>query len=70
MEGPVYIETKGLLRKPDARKLIAVKECNPEIDLRLVFYEDKRWSKRMRYTDWAAKHGFECAIGRVPKEWV
>lgn len=46
-----------------------VKEQNPELDIRLVFQNDGKVGKRMRYSDWADKYGFPFAIGRVPKDW-
>lgn len=75
----IYIETKGNGRSFDQqsrKKLIAVKEQHPEIDLRLVFYSDgKIGPKRkdgtfMRQSDWAIKHGFKYSIKEIPKEWL
>lgn len=75
----IYIETKGNGRSFDhatRRKMIAVKEQNPDVDLRIVFYSDgKIGPKRkdgtfMRQSDWAIKHGFKYAIRDIPEEWV
>lgn len=75
----IYIETKGNGRSFDhatRRKMIAVKEQNPDVDLRIVFYSDgKIGPKRkdgsfMRQSDWAIKHGFKYAIRDIPQEWV
>lgn len=63
--GRLYIETKGYLRPEDKRKLIAVKKCNPNMDLRIVFYEHKP-----RSVKWAEKNHFKYAIGNIPEEWL
>lgn len=66
----IYIEYKGYLRRDDERKLLAVKQQHPDIDLRIVFQRDNRLTgRRMRYSDWAIKHGFRYAIGEVPSHW-
>lgn len=74
----VYIETKGNGRSFDhtvRRKMIAVKEQHPEIDLRIVFYSDgKIGPKRkdgsyQRQSDWAIKHNFIYAIRDIPESW-
>ena len=74
----IYIETKGNGRSFDQhtrRKMIAVKEQHPEIDLRIVFYSDgKIGPKRkdgsfQRQSEWATKHGFEYAIRNIPESW-
>jgi predicted nuclease of restriction endonuclease-like RecB superfamily len=67
----IYIEAKGWLRPDDRDKLIAVKRDHPELDIRIIFQADNKLNKRarMRYSDWAAKHGFPFAVGEIPKEW-
>lgn len=69
-----YIEAKGLGRPFDydsRRKLETVKAQHPDKDIRIVFYRDGilRKGSKFRASDWARKHGFPFAIGRVPKEW-
>jgi hypothetical protein len=63
--GKIIIETKGLFRPEDKRKLIAVKKCNPKLDIRLLFYANVKSN-----TKWCKKHGFKYAIKHVPKEWL
>jgi predicted nuclease of restriction endonuclease-like RecB superfamily len=63
--GKIYVECKGYLRPADRQKLVAVKKCNPRIDLRLLFYE-----RRKTNINWANKVGFRYAIGNIPKEWL
>ena len=74
-----YLETKGNGRSFDhhtRRKMIAVKNQHPALDIRILFYSDgKIGPKRkdgsfMRQSDWARKHGFTYAIKEVPPEWL
>jgi hypothetical protein len=32
--------------------------------------KEELYKGRMKYSDWAVKHGFKYAIGKVPKEWL
>lgn len=68
----VYIETKGYLRKEDADKMIAIKKQHPDLDIRILFEKDNRVSSRhkMRYSDWAKKHGYLCAFKDIPEDWL
>lgn len=63
------VESKGYFRKEDMRNLRAIRDCNPEIDLRILFQRDSKYTKTMRYSDWAEKYGFPYAIDKVPNEW-
>lgn len=63
--GPIIIEGKGYLRPEDKRKLVAVKKCNPHLDIRIVFYAFNK-----KYIDWAIRNGFRYAVGNIPKEWL
>lgn len=62
---PVIYETKGWFRPSDRKKMLAVKECNPGIDITLVFQADNKLTKisKSRYSDWCRKHGFNYCIG-------
>jgi len=68
----IYIETKGRFDYDDQRKMRAVKDCHPELDIRIVFERDSpvRKGAKMKYSDWAVKNEFMYAIGGVPKEWL
>ena len=75
----IYIETKGGGRSFDGssrRKLIAVKEQHPEVDLRIVFYSDgkigptRKDGTYMKQSDWAKKYGFKYAIKEIPESWL
>lgn len=66
-----YIEAKGYFRKEDRVKLLAVREANPGIDLRLAFAVDNKLHRKskIRYSDWCIKNGFTYCIGEIPNEW-
>ena len=66
-----YVEVKGYLRPEDRRKMIAVKQFDPSLDIRFLFAQDNKIRKnsQTRYSDWAKKHGFPYAFGSIPKEW-
>lgn len=75
----IYVETKGNGRSFDGqarRKLRAVQEQHPDIDLRIVFYTDGKCGPKrkdgtyMRQSDWAKKHGFRFSIGTIPESWL
>lgn len=63
--GKIYIEAKGYLRPEVKRKMVAVKKLNPQLDIRFVFY-----CERKAYIKWAVKCGFRYAIDTIPKEWL
>lgn len=63
--GTLYIETKGYLRPEAKRKLIAVKKQHPELDIRIVFYEQRKSNSR-----WAERCGFKWAVSTIPQEWI
>lgn len=75
----IYVETKGNGRSfdgPARRKLIAVKNQHPGLDIRIVFYSDGKAGARrkdgtfLRQSDWAMKHGFKYAIKEIPESWL
>lgn len=71
----IYLEIKGVLNKYDDRetaKMIAVKKCNPDKDIRLVFADAsiKIPRTKMTHARWADKHGYTYADGHIPEEWL
>jgi hypothetical protein len=59
------------LRIEDQKKMRAVKECNPDLDIRFYFAEDRLVHRsKMKNSEWCAKYGFPCAIGKIPKRWL
>jgi hypothetical protein len=67
--GYFLVEAKGYFRPEDRPKMRAVKEQYPELDIRLIFFQDNKLGKNARCSDWAEKYGFKYAIGKVPKDW-
>jgi hypothetical protein len=68
-----YCEIKGRLTSANRTRLEAFKEHRPEITVRILFQVDNWCTKKKlnRYTDWAKKHGYECAVGKeVPGHWA
>lgn len=70
----IYLETKGLFDPEDRRKMVAVKEANPDLDIRFVFqapYNKIRKGSKTTYAQWADKHGFKwCAYHSIPIDWL
>ena len=67
----MYIEFKGYLRRDDEKKLIAIKEQHPELDVRICFMKDNKMAgRKMRYSKWAEKHGIPYCFGVVPEDWL
>ena len=69
----MYIECKGYFPFDQREKMVSVKENNPDLDIRMVFDNDRIGKlgrgNKMKPSEWAAKYGFPVAIGEIPKEW-
>jgi hypothetical protein len=53
-------------------KMKAVKESNPELNIKMLFMKDN-WvtgKHQHRYSEWAEKNGFGWALVKVPQSWV
>jgi len=72
--GDIYLETKGFFKPADRKKMLAVKKCNPNLDIRLVFqapYNKINKNSKTTYSMWADKHGFPwCPYYAIPREWL
>jgi len=70
----LIVEAKGRWTADDRKKMCCVTEQNPDLDIRILFERDNTLSKNpksMRYTEWCAKKGITCAVGRkIPEEWL
>lgn len=69
----IFIEGKGKFDATARRKMRAVKDQHPEIDIRIVFYNASAKMRKGSNTtnaEWAAKNGFECADSNIPKKWL
>lgn len=70
----IYLEVKGRLTTEDRRKMRAVKELHPNLDVRFVFqspYNKLYKGSKTTYAQWAEKHGFpHCAFHSIPLDWL
>jgi hypothetical protein len=69
----VIVEVKGYLSPEDRRKMLAVKQQHPELDIRFCLQAaDTKLSKAPRsltYAAWCQRHGFPCCQGHIPSSW-
>ena len=69
----VYLECKGYWEPEDRRKIKAVKEQNPEIDLRMVFqspYNKISKKSKTTYAQWCEKHNIPwTSFANIPLKW-
>ncbi len=68
----IVIEIKTYLPYDEQRKLRAVKESHPELDLRLLFEKpDKKLpNSKLTHGEWATKYGFKWATEHIPSSWI
>jgi hypothetical protein len=69
----VIIEIKGKFTGEMRTKMLAVRRCNPDLDIRMLFQADNWLTKKKatRYSDWCERNGFIYHIGEVvPSEWI
>lgn len=68
----IIIETKGYFQSDDQRKMRAVKDQHPELDIRMVFQRlaGKVQGSNMTNSQWCEKYGFKYADGKIPKDWI
>ena len=69
----IILEGKGWFRTSKERtRLLAVRECNPGLEVRFVFQKaNNRLSKKSKttYAEWCDKNGFKWCEKVIPKEW-
>lgn len=70
----IHLECKGLWEPDDRRKVLAVIQQHPEIDLRMVFQAPyNKISKRSKttYAKWCDKHNIKwCSYAEIPLKWL
>ena len=70
----VVLETKGFWEPEDRRKIKAVKEQNPDLDLRMVFQAPfNKISKKSKttYAKWCESHDIPwTSFHSIPLEWL
>jgi len=70
----VMLETKGYWDPEDRRKILAVKKCNPTLDLRMVFqtpYNKISKKSKTTYAMWCDRHNIPwCEFHSIPIDWL
>ena len=70
----IYLETKGYWDSADRRKMKAVKEQNPDLDIRMVFqnpYNKISKKSKTTYAQWCERHGIPWTSWvNIPMEWL
>tara|TARA_R100001082_G_scaffold77277_1_gene45107 strand:+ start:253 stop:603 length:351 start_codon:yes stop_codon:yes gene_type:complete len=70
----VYLETKGYWDAADRRKMKAVKEQNPYLDIRMVFqspYNKISKKSKTTYAKWCERHKIPWTSWvDIPMEWL
>ena len=67
-----YIETKGRFTSADRKKILLVRECNPETKVYLLFQNSKvtlSKASKTTYGDWCDKNKIEWADIKEVKIW-
>ena len=67
------IETKGYLKATDRSKMKLVKEQNPDVDLRILFFAANNKLNRnskVHYWEWSEKIGMLWADKEIPLGWM
>lgn len=68
----IVIEAKGYFTSADRRKMRAVKEAHPELEIRFVFgraANKLNKTSRTSYSKWAGTKGFPWADRSIPGSW-
>ena len=70
----VYLEAKGYWEAEDRRKIKAVKQQHPELDLRMVFqapFNTISKKSKTTYAKWCEKHDIPwTSFTNIPLDWL
>ena len=70
----IYLETKGYWPSSERRKQKAVKEQNPDLDIRMVFqapYNKISKKSKTTYAKWCERHKIPwTSWHNIPMEWL
>ena len=73
LENGIIVEAKGVFDAADRRKMLAVRDQHPDLDIRLCFQNARvKLSKAKRsltYGQWADRHDFIWTEGFIPSTW-
>lgn len=73
LENGIIIETKGRFISPDRAKHLAVRDQNPDLDIRFVFTNSKAKlykGSKTTYGMWCDRYGFKYADRVIPNAWL
>ena len=73
LDNGMVIEIKGKFTGEMRTKMLAVRRCNPQLDIRMLFQSENSLTKKKatRYSDWCERNGFKYHVGeQIPSEWV
>lgn len=72
LDNGTIIETKGRFTAADRRKMIAIQEEHPDLDIKMLFMRDNKLHKRSKssYSDWCMENNYDFAIGSAKEEWL
>jgi hypothetical protein len=72
LENGTIIETKGRFTAADRRKMVAVREAHPDLDIKMLFMRDNKIHKNSKtyYTDWCMANGYDYSVGEVQQAWL
>ena len=67
------LEVKGKFTPQDRSKMLHVRDCHPDRDVRMVFMRNN-WltsKKRKRYGDWCEFNNLKWCVGpQLPEDWI
>jgi len=70
----IMLEAKGFWDADDRRKILAVRKCNPDLDIRMIFQTPyNRISKKSKttYAQWCDKHDIKwTTFQEIPIDWL
>ena len=68
----IVVECKGFLDVDAKRKMIAVKNSHPHLDIRFCFYDAsaKVANSKKTHGEWADRNGFKWSDGSIPQDWL
>ena len=68
----LYCEAKGRFFKGDPEKMVAVRKCNPDKDIRFIFmngFSKTRKGAKETMGEWATRNGFKWCETTIPAKW-
>lgn len=71
MDQCILIEAKGIFTKDDRDKMMAIRECYPYLDIRMMFQNcNNKITSKLTYAGWCLKNNFKyCRGPLIPTDW-